>query len=136
MKNLLTKNLLLVATLITLTFLSCEKDPDTPPPTPTPTPPNTTIYEGTWRSTYTGDSDGTSIMIVSGTGTLTGTWMTADSTQSGTKAGTVSESGEVHEDFNNGGSGAGQFDADTDTFTGTWSNADGSKTGTSTGTKD
>ena len=134
MKNLLTKNLLLVATLLTLTFLSgCKKEDD---PTPPQTPPDTTIYEGTWRTTYIGDLEGTSIMIVSGTGTMTGTYMSADSTSSGTKEGTVTESGKVHESFSSGGFSNGQFDANTDTYIGTWSNASGSKTGTSTGIKD
>jgi hypothetical protein len=130
------KNLLLALTLITLTFLSgCKKEDDTPP-SPTPNPPNTTLYEGTYRGTYTGDSQGTSIVIVSGTGQLTGTYMTADSTSWGDKYGTITESGVFREDFQNGGFGIGQFDAVTDTYTGTWSNASGSKTGTSSGTKD
>ena len=128
------KNLLLVATLITLTFLSgCKKEDDTPPTTPTP---NTTIYEGTWRGIYIGDADGTWIFNVSGQGTLTGTYTSADSTESGTKSGTVTESGEVHENFSTGGGGTGQLNADTGVHTGIWSNATGSASGTSSGTKD
>jgi hypothetical protein len=129
------KNLLVVLTLITLTFLSCsKKDDDTSPP------PDTTIYEGTWRGTYTGDADGKWINIVSGEGTLTGTWVKADSVAWGTTSGFVKENGEVVLYFSSasGGSGTAQLNADTGVYTGTWQNNSqvNPESGTSTGTKD
>lgn len=130
------KKLLLAATLITLTFLSCSKD-DTPPDPDTVIAPDTTIYEGTWSGTFSGGSEGTWIYNVSGKGTLTGSATVVNGT-SHTKTGTVTASGFVNVTISNGGSDTGQFNAESGTFSGTWKNNDPNNplSGTLTGSKD
>ena len=128
------KKLIFAVTLITLTFLACSKKDDD-----TPTAPDTTIYEGTWRGTFTGDVNGTWIYNVLGNGTLTGTWTRSGGSMSGgTTSGTVTESGLSNVSFSNGGTEIGQFRAASDTYTGSWQNNDANLplSGTSSGTKD
>ena len=128
------KNVLLAATLITLTFLSCSKD-DSPPDTILP--PDTSIYEGTWRGTFSGGSSGTFIWEVSGTGTVEGTSYPATGNVH-THKGRVTESGAFNMSISNGGSSEGQFNAEDGTVTGTWKNNDPNNplNGTYLGTKD
>ncbi len=128
------KNVLLAATLITLTFLSCSKD-DSPPDTILP--PDTTIYEGTWRGTFSGGSSGTWIWNVTGKGTYTGTVTVGNGTTL-TESGSVTANGVVNGTISNGGSATGQFNAGGNTYTGTWKNNDQNNplSGTSMGSKD
>ena len=128
------KNVLLAATLITLTFLSCSKD-DSPPDTILP--PDTTIYEGTWRGTFSGGSSGTWIWNVTGKGTYTGTVTVGNGTTL-TESGSVTANGVVNGTISNGGSATGQFNAEDGTYTGTWRNNDPNNplSGTSIGSKD
>ncbi len=128
------KNVLLAATLIALTFLSCSKDDTSPDTVP---PPDTTIYEGTWSGTFSGGSSGTWTWNVTGTGTYTGT-VTVGNGDIHTESGSVTASGVVNGSISNGGSGTGQFNAAGDTYTGTWKNNDQNNplNGTSMGTKD
>lgn len=129
------KNIVLAATLITLTFLSCSED-DTPPED-TILPPDTTIYEGTWRGTFSGGSSGTWIWEVSGTGKVEGTSYVGNGNVH-TQSGSVSESGAFNLSISNGGSSEGQFNAEDGTVTGTWKNNDQNNplNGTYIGTKD
>ncbi|MBT8231424.1 MAG: hypothetical protein HKO66_06525 [Saprospiraceae bacterium] len=126
------KNLLLAAILIMLTFLSCSKEDDE-----ISTTTDTTIYEGTWRGTFSGGSSGTWIYNVTGVGTLTGSATVADGTMH-TKTGTVSASGLVNVTISNGGSNTGQFNAETGIYAGTWKNNDPNNplSGSLSGTKD
>jgi hypothetical protein len=115
-------------------IIGCSKD-ETPPDTILA--PDTTIYEGTWRGTFSGDSSGTWIYIVTGKGTLTGSATVANGDMH-TKSGTVSASGAVNVSISNGGSNTGQFNAEAGTYTGTWKNNDPNNplSGTSMGSKD
>ncbi|NNF32833.1 MAG: hypothetical protein HKN68_01915 [Saprospiraceae bacterium] len=128
------KNLLLAATLIMLAFLSCSKD-DTS--ADTMVSPDTTVYEGTWRGTFSGASSGTWIWNVTEKGTLTGTVTVGNGTMYA-ESGSVTESGVVTTRISNGGTADGQFNADRGTYAGTWQNNDSNNplSGTSIGTKD
>lgn len=128
------KNVLLAATLITLTLISCSKD-DSPPDTILP--PDTSIYEGTWRGTFSGDSSGTWIWNVSETGVINGT-VTVGNGSMFTESGRVTASGLVSTSISNGGSATGGFNAADGTYSGTWKNNDPNNplSGSSTGTKD
>ena len=136
MKN--SKKLLIWVVKLTLTcvlsiiIIACSNDDDTSAP-----PPDTTIYEGTWSGTFSGDSSGTWIYYVTGNGTLTGSALVSTGAMH-TKRGTVSESGVVNVTISNGGSATGQFNAETGDYTGTWQNNDPNNplSGTSTGTKE
>lgn len=130
------KNVLLAATLITLTFLSCSKD-DTPPED-TIGRPDTTIYAGTWSGTFSGGSEGTWFWNVSGMGTVNGTSTLGNGGTTYTQSGSVSANGAFNMTISNGGSSEGQFNAEDGTVTGTWRNNDPDNplNGTYTGTKD
>ena len=98
------KNVLLAATLITLTFLSCSKD-DTPQDPDTIIPPNTTIYEGTWRGNLIPTSSGavptTWVMNVTGDGQVN---QTHENTHGpGTGIGTITEDGILSLTYDGGG---------------------------------
>jgi hypothetical protein len=122
------KSLLLALTFITLTLLSCSKKDDVTPV------PDTSLYEGTWSGTFSGDSNGTFITTVSGVGTVKHNYIGPGGPGDGT--GTLTESGKFNIAFSNGGQSTGQLNAETGVYTGTWSNADNTLRGTSIGTKD
>ena len=114
------KNLLLALTLITLTFLSCsKKDDDTPPPTP-----DTSLYQGFWSGTYSGDLSGTFSMNVTEIGTLTGSFVEFPSGSVLSGSGTLTESGILSITFltEHGGSATGTFNAATSVVSGDWTN--------------
>ena len=122
------KNLLLVLTLITLTFLSCSKNDDDTPPT--------SLYAGSWSGTYSGDGSGTFTMNVTEASTLSGSFVkTTGSVFNFT--GTVAENGAFNMAFSNGGNGTGQFNAETSVVFGNWIYLDpgGNETGSFDGTK-
>lgn len=114
-------------------IIGCSKD-DSPA---TVIPPDTTIYEGTWRGTFEGGSQGTWIWNVTGTGTVNGTSTLGNGTMY-TQSGSVSASGAFYMNISNGGSSEGQFNAEDGTVAGTWKNNDPNNplNGTYIGTKD
>ena len=123
------KKLLLLLTVFTLTFYSCDNDDDDLDLLESP-------YAGTWSGTYTGDDTGTWIIEISKSGEfIKGSSYSHNARRTqGYKSVTINADGSSTSVAENGTIGTGQFTED-NTSTGTWHNPNNNLRGISRGSK-
>ncbi len=123
------KNLLLMLTVVTLTFYSCTNDDDDDIPVISP-------YAGTWSGTYDGDDSGTWITVISDSGKLVkGSSYSNNAQQTfGQAAQTITADGVGKGTSSNGTWSDSQFTGNN--VTGTWYNPTNNLRGTHTGIRE
>ena len=117
--------LILILTLCTIAFVSCNED-EAPV---APTPADTFAYDGNWLGTFSGDDQGTLDIDIDNEGVVTGSGFSQNLSQSFAITGTVSETGELKASNTSIQSTFSGTLADS-TATGTWTNTPSSASGT------
>lgn len=126
------KNLIILLTLFTLVFQSCNNDDDDPIAEDVIISP----YAGMWKGTYDGDDSGTWWAEVSESGDPIrgGSYSNNAGLSQGNKSGSISADGLWLNVANNGTEGRSQIEGNK--VTGTWYNPNNNLSGTSEGSKE